>query len=81
VVRDTSGRTSIVPVLAFGIWAASSTARVMSCAEFLGGYYVLDLRSRVALTLRTLGGLSTSEIARAFLVSESAMGKRIVRAK
>jgi RNA polymerase sigma-70 factor (ECF subfamily) len=36
---------------------------------------------RVALTLRTLGGLSTREIARAFLVSEPAMGKRIVRAK
>jgi len=41
----------------------------------------LDMQSRVALTLRTLGGLSTGEIARAFLVSEPAMGKRIVRAK
>ena len=36
---------------------------------------------RVALTLRMLGGLSTRQIARAFLVSEPAMGKRIVRAK
>jgi RNA polymerase sigma-70 factor (ECF subfamily) len=35
----------------------------------------------VALTLRALGGLTTGEIARAFLVSEPTMGKRIVRAK
>jgi RNA polymerase sigma-70 factor (ECF subfamily) len=37
--------------------------------------------ARVALTLRSLGGLSTGEIARAFLVSEPAMGQRLVRAK
>jgi RNA polymerase sigma-70 factor, ECF subfamily len=37
--------------------------------------------TRVALTLRTLGGLSTPEIARAFLVSEPAMAQRLVRAK
>jgi RNA polymerase sigma-70 factor (ECF subfamily) len=37
--------------------------------------------ARVALTLRTLGGLSTDEIARAFLVSEPAMQQRLVRAK
>ena len=37
--------------------------------------------ARVALTLRTLGGLGTPEIARAFLVSESAMAQRLVRAK
>jgi RNA polymerase sigma-70 factor, ECF subfamily len=37
--------------------------------------------ARVALTLRTLGGLSTAEIARAFLISESAMAQRLVRAK
>jgi RNA polymerase sigma-70 factor (ECF subfamily) len=41
----------------------------------------LDLPSRVALTLRALGGLTTGEIARAFLIAEPAMGKRIVRAK
>jgi len=41
----------------------------------------LDLEARVALTLRTLGGLSTAEIARAFLVAEPTMGKRLVRAK
>jgi RNA polymerase sigma-70 factor (ECF subfamily) len=41
----------------------------------------LELASRVALTLRALGGLTTGEIARAFLVAEPTMGKRIVRAK
>ena len=37
--------------------------------------------ARVALTLRLLGGLTTGEVARAFLVSETAMAQRIVRAK
>jgi RNA polymerase sigma-70 factor (ECF subfamily) len=41
----------------------------------------LDPSSRVALTLRTLGGLTTSEIARAFLVGEPAMARRLSRAK
>ena len=41
----------------------------------------LTMPARVALTLRTLGGLTTGEIARAFLVAEPTMGKRIVRAK
>jgi RNA polymerase sigma-70 factor (ECF subfamily) len=41
----------------------------------------LGAEARVALTLRSLGGLSTAEIARAFLSSESAMAQRIVRAK
>ena len=41
----------------------------------------LELPARVALTLRALGGLTTGEIARAFLVAEPTMGKRIVRAK
>ena len=41
----------------------------------------LALDAQVALTLRTLGGLSTEEIARAFLVPESTMAKRLVRAK
>jgi RNA polymerase sigma-70 factor, ECF subfamily len=41
----------------------------------------LMLDAQVALTLRTLGGLRTDEIARAFLVSEETMAKRLVRAK
>jgi len=41
----------------------------------------LETPARVALTLRALGGMTTGEIARAFLVAEPTMGKRIVRAK
>jgi RNA polymerase sigma-70 factor (ECF subfamily) len=41
----------------------------------------LAIDARVALTLRTLGGLRTEEIARAFLVPEATMAKRLVRAK
>ena len=41
----------------------------------------LSLEARVALTLRTLAGLTTAEIARAFLSSEPTMAKRLVRAK
>ena len=41
----------------------------------------LELDAQVALTLRTLGGLRTKEIARAFLVPEQTMAKRLVRAK
>jgi RNA polymerase sigma-70 factor (ECF subfamily) len=41
----------------------------------------LALDAQVALTLRTLGGLTTDEIARAFLIPEPTMAKRLVRAK
>lgn len=41
----------------------------------------LDLHARVALTLRTLGGLTTEEIASAFLVPKETMAQRLVRAK
>jgi RNA polymerase sigma-70 factor, ECF subfamily len=41
----------------------------------------LALEARLALTLRTLGGLTTDEIARAFLVPEATMAQRLVRAK
>jgi len=41
----------------------------------------LPLEARVALTLRTLAGLTTAEVARAFLVPEATMAKRLVRAK
>jgi RNA polymerase sigma factor (sigma-70 family) len=48
---------------------------------FICCHPVLTIDSRVALTLRLLGGLRTDEVARAFLVSESAMTRRISRAK
>ena len=41
----------------------------------------IDRKSRIALTLRTLGGLTTGEIARAFLDGHEAMAQRLVRAK
>ena len=49
---------------------------VFTCA-----HPALPMDARVALTLRTVGGLDTAEIARAFFVPESTMGQRIVRAK
>src|SRR5579864_4461333 len=48
---------------------------------FTACHPVLSAEARVALTLRLLGGLTTGEIARAFLVSESTIAQRIVRAK
>jgi len=48
---------------------------------FISCHPVLSTEARVALTLRLLGGLTTGEIARAFLVSESTIAQRIVRAK
>lgn len=48
---------------------------------FIACHPVLSSESRVALTLRLLGGLTTDEIARAFLVPEATIAQRIVRAK
>lgn len=48
---------------------------------FIACHPVLSTEARVALTLRLLGGLTTVEIARAFLVSEPTIAQRIVRAK
>jgi RNA polymerase sigma factor (sigma-70 family) len=48
---------------------------------FISCHPVLPSEGRVALTLRLLGGLSTEEIARAFLVPEPTVAQRIVRAK
>jgi RNA polymerase sigma factor (sigma-70 family) len=48
---------------------------------FISCHPVLSMEARVALTLRLLGGLTTDEIARAFLVAEPTVAQRIVRAK
>jgi RNA polymerase sigma factor (sigma-70 family) len=48
---------------------------------FMTCHPVLSVEARVALTLRLLGGLTTDEIARAYLVSEPTIAQRIVRAK
>jgi RNA polymerase sigma-70 factor (ECF subfamily) len=76
--------------------AAESTAALVAAAApaddaeldddllrlvFLANHPVLSMDARVALTLRLLGGLTTEEIARAFLVPEATLAQRIVRAK
>ncbi len=48
---------------------------------FIACHPALAIEGRIALTLRILGGLTTTEIARAFLVPEKTMGQRITRAK
>jgi RNA polymerase sigma factor (sigma-70 family) len=48
---------------------------------FISCHPILSTESQLALTLRMLGGLTTDEIARAFLVPESTIAQRIVRAK
>jgi len=48
---------------------------------FISCHPVLSTEARIALTLRLLGGLTTDEIARAFLVLEPTVAQRIVRAK
>jgi RNA polymerase sigma factor (sigma-70 family) len=61
--------------------AAAGLADDLLALIFACCHPLLSGEARVALTLRMLGGLSTEEIARAFLVSESTMAQRIVRAK
>ncbi len=51
------------------------------CLIFTCCHPALNLEAQVALTLRTLGGLATPEIARAFLVPEPTVAQRLVRAK
>ncbi len=48
---------------------------------FISCHPVLSTEAQVALTLRLLGGLTTDEIARAFLVPEATIAQRIVRCK
>jgi predicted RNA polymerase sigma factor len=48
---------------------------------FTACHPILPAEARVALTLRVVGGLTTDEIARAYLVSEATVAQRIVRAK
>jgi RNA polymerase sigma-70 factor (ECF subfamily) len=64
------------PMREAGVIADDRLRLIFTCC-----HPALDMPARVALTLRTLGGLTTGEIARAFLVAEPTMGKRIVRAK
>ena len=73
----------------FGLLAASEGAEVPMTTFpderleliFMCCHPALAVEAQVALTLRTLGGLGTDEIARAFLVPERTMAQRLVRAK
>ena len=61
---------------------STTTSATTSCAWSSSACHpVLSTEARVALTLRLLGGLTTEEIARAFLVPEPTIAQRIVRAK
>ncbi len=61
---------------------STTTSATTSCSlVFTACHPVLSTEARVALTLRLVGGLTTDEIARAFLVPEATVAQRIVRAK
>jgi RNA polymerase sigma-70 factor (ECF subfamily) len=62
-------------------WGDSGVADDRLRLMFTCCHPALTLEARVALTLRTLAGLTTAEIARAFLVPEPTMAKRLTRAK
>ncbi len=91
--REVAVREMAVPDLAAGLDAtldAGAGLRVATQPDtdddllrllFIACHPVLSTEARVALTLRLLGGLTTEEIARAFLVSEPTIAQRIVRAK
>jgi predicted RNA polymerase sigma factor len=64
-----------------GVDAADELGDDLLRLIFICCHPVLSTDARVALTLRLLGGLTTEEIARAFLVPESTVAQRIVRAK
>jgi RNA polymerase sigma-70 factor (ECF subfamily) len=77
--REFEAREMVVPDLEAAIddEVGDDMLRLM----FISCHPVLSTESRVALTLRLLGGLTTEEIARAFLVPEATIAQRIVRAK
>ncbi len=64
------------PVATLGVIEDDRLRLIFTCC-----HPAIAMESRVALTLRMLGGLTVAEIARAFLVEESTMGQRITRAK
>ncbi len=92
VVRDRWRRvaTEASGVREFAMYEEQTNGQTMGTQDetddrlrlvFTCAHPALALDARVALTLRTVGGLSTAEIARAFLTSEQTIAKRLVRAR
>lgn len=77
--RDVAEREAAVPDLAAAI--DDNIGDDMLRLVFISCHPVLSTEARVALTLRLLAGLTTDEIARAFLASDPTIAQRIVRAK
>jgi RNA polymerase sigma-70 factor (ECF subfamily) len=83
--RDAAGRAKLRQLAVLAREPDESTAEEIPDERlrliFTCCHPALPFEARVALTLRTLAGLSTAEIARAFLTAEPTMAQRIVRAK
>ncbi len=75
--RDLAGQQQAAPPEPEEIAIGDDILRLI----FVTCHPVLSQEARVALTLRLLGGLTTAEIARAFLISEATVSQRILRAK
>jgi predicted RNA polymerase sigma factor len=75
----TTGKPPVSPDLGGQTGAADADDTLVLL--FLCAHPALSAPSQIALTLRAVGGLSTAEIARAFLVPEATMAQRISRAK
>jgi RNA polymerase sigma-70 factor (ECF subfamily) len=79
--RDLAVKEMAVPDFEAALDAASDLGDDLLRLIFVCCHPVLSTEARTALTLRVLGGLTTTEIARAFLVPEATIAQRIVRAK
>jgi len=77
--RELSERENAIPDLAAAV--DDNIGDDLLRLIFIACHPVLSTEARVALTLRLLGGLTTDEIARAYLAAESTIAQRIVRAK
>jgi RNA polymerase sigma-70 factor, ECF subfamily len=82
--RDTAGRTKLRQIAVLARDAGEPAEEIPDerlRLIFTCCHPALSFEARIALTLRTLAGLSTAEIARAFLTGEPTMAQRLVRAK
>jgi len=80
-LKDDEARTNAAAVAALEASLDDDVGDDLLRLLFISCHPVLATEARVALTLRLLGGLTTDEIARAFLVPEPTIAQRIVRAK